>query len=131
MTTKLKLRIAVADDDHEVLEYYRRMLTHLGHEVTIAVPNGRLLVERCRQNPPDLVVSDVTMSELGGIEAAGLLYDDPHLPVILISACDGPDTVRKATEQHVVKFIVKPVSKAGLERAIVSGMSWWRSQQKP
>ena len=128
MSNQPKLRIAVADDEEEILEYYSRMLAYLGYEVTISASNGRILVERCRETPPDLVITDVNMPMLDGLEAAGLLHEDPHVPVTLVSARDDAALVKNAATKHVVKFLVKPISKSDLQQAITCGLSSWQMQ---
>jgi response regulator NasT len=64
------LRIAVADDESDVRDDFRRILPRLGHQVVAVARTGRELVEQCRATRPDLVISDIKMPDLDGIEAA-------------------------------------------------------------
>ena len=62
------LRISVADDEPDMREYYQRMLTHLGHHVVSCSTNGRELVDECLRQLPDLVITDIKMPEMDGLD---------------------------------------------------------------
>jgi response regulator NasT len=63
------VRIAVADDEADVREYFGRILPLLGHEVVAAASTGRELVEACRREKPDLVITDIKMPDMDGLDA--------------------------------------------------------------
>ena len=65
------LRILVADDEARMQDYYRTILAAAGHEVVGVASTGSDLVEQCGKLTPDLVISDVKMPDMDGIEAAG------------------------------------------------------------
>ena len=90
------LRIAVADDEPDVRDYFRRILPRLGHQVVVAARTGRELVEQCRAARPDLVITDIKMPDLDGIEAAVALGRDEPVPVILVSAYHQPQLFERA-----------------------------------
>ena len=64
------LRIAVADDEPDMRDYFRTILPRLGHEVVAVAETGRELVEQCRATRPDLVITDIKMPDMDGIDAA-------------------------------------------------------------
>ena len=78
------LRIVVADDEADMREYFQKTLPEIGHEVVGVATSGRELVERCRELHPDLVVTDIKMPDLDGIDAAAEIYHDRPVPVILV-----------------------------------------------
>src|SRR5690606_5447251 len=80
------LRIAIADDEPEVLQYFVQALGRGGHEVVVAAADGFELVSRCRMERPDLLITDIRMEGMSGIEAMQELAKDGPLPTILISA---------------------------------------------
>src|SRR5207244_6800571 len=80
------LRIAVADDEPDMRDYFKKSLPRLGHQVVAVAQTGRELVELCRATTPDLVITDIRMPELDGIDAAAQLYRERPIPVILVSA---------------------------------------------
>ena len=111
------LRIAVADDDRETRDYFRELLPRLGHQVAVA-ESGRQLVEQCRLLDPDLVITDIKMPDLDGLEAAARLCEVRPVPVILVSAYHDPDLIRRAEADHVMAYLIKPIKQADLEPAI-------------
>src|SRR5947208_5589333 len=84
--TNRPLRIAVADDERDMLQFFKEVLPQLGHEVVAAAATGRELVERCREARPDLVITDIRMPDMDGIEAAAAVNRERQVPVILVTA---------------------------------------------
>ena len=80
------LRIAVADDELDMRDYLQAILPCFGHLVVAVASTGRELVEKCRQERPDLVITDIKMPDMDGIAAAGQICKDFPIPVILVSA---------------------------------------------
>lgn len=112
------LRIAVADDEPLMLNYYRETLPALGHEVVAAAATGRELVEECRATRPDLIIADIKMPDMDGIDAAKEIAPEVSAPVILVSAHNDDDNIRRAEADHIMAFLVKPIKKADLPPAI-------------
>ena len=114
----LHLRIAVADDEPDMRDFYRRVLPLLGHEVVAVARNGAELVERCLAARPDLVIMDVRMPDMDGIEAAARINHEFPVPVILVSAYYDPESIERAEAQNVLGYLVKPVRADNLQPAI-------------
>ena len=112
------LRIAVADDEADMRDYYQRMLTHLGHRVVSCSTNGRELVSACLEQHPDLVITDIKMPELDGLRAAEEIGQQYPVPVILVSAYHSPDIVERANAACVLAFLTKPIKLADLAPTI-------------
>jgi response regulator NasT len=116
------LRIAVADDEPRMRDYFQKILPRLGHEVVAVARTGRELVEQCRTVHPDLVITDVSMPELDGIDAATEIYREQPLPIILVSAYHDAQLIRRAEADHILAYLVKPIKQADLEPAIAIAM---------
>ena len=127
---RVQLRIAVADDEPEMIEYFREVLSRLGHEVVAAVGRGRELIDQCSPVRPDLVITDVRMPDMSGLEAVGELRRCGEIPIILVSAYHEPDIVAEAVRQRVMAYLVKPVKQADLENAITLAMWPFRECQQ-
>ncbi|WP_166831777.1 ANTAR domain-containing response regulator [Thalassoroseus pseudoceratinae] len=112
------LKIVVADDEPEMREYLQETISLLGHEVIGAAATGRELLICCRDSPPDLVITDIKMPDMDGIQAANELRNIRPLPVILVSAYHEPELIERALNDHVLAFLVKPIKQADLETAI-------------
>ncbi len=121
-----KLRIAVADDEPDMQDYFSRMLRHMGHNVVSVAATGTQLVRDCREFDPDLVITDIRMPDLDGIEAAVQIYHQAPIPVILVSAYHDADLIERAGADHVMAYLVKPIKHADLEPAIGLAMCRFR-----
>lgn len=120
------LRIAVADDERDMRDYFARILPVLGHEVVAVAEHGRQLVEACGKTDPDLVITDIKMGDgpgdIDGIEAAGRICGRRAVPVILVSAFHDPELIERAEQDHALAYLVKPIKQADLETAIALSM---------
>ena len=112
------LRIAVADDEQDMREYFQEILPRLGHIVVAAAKDGRELVELCRSANPDLVITDIKMPELDGIDAAIKIYQNRPVPVILVSAHHDADLIERAEMNHIMGYFVKPIKHSDLAPTI-------------
>jgi response regulator NasT len=112
------LRIVVADDEADMRDFFEKVLPRCGHQVLAVAENGAQLVERCRQLLPDLVITDIKMPELDGIEASRQICQERPVPVILVSAYHDPSLIERAAGDHVLAYLVKPIGIADLQPAI-------------
>jgi len=113
-TETKSLRIVIADDEEYIRHYFSRMLPRLGHRVVGKAANGRELIDLCEVEKPDLVITDIQMPELSGIEATDEITKSLPIPVIIVSSHDKPET----DNPHIVDFLVKPFETEDLAAAI-------------
>ena len=116
------LRIAVADDEPDMQDYFRTILPRLGHAVVSVARTGQELVENCVASHPDLVITDIKMPDMDGIQAAVEIYKKITVPVILVSAHHDPEFIRRAEADHILAYLVKPIKQSDLEPAIAIAM---------
>jgi response regulator NasT len=121
------LKIAVADDERDMRDYFQQILPLLGHQVVAVAQTGRELVELCNTTHPELVITDIKMPDMDGIDAAAQIYRNAAMPVILVSAYHDPEFVHRAEEDHIMAYLVKPIKQADLEPAI--GIAMRRFEQ--
>lgn len=112
------LRIAVADDEPEMREWFEEMLTELGHEVVAVAENGQQLLDACLEQSPNLVITDIKMPEMDGLEVSTALRNRQPTPIILVSAFHDQDLIERALRDHVLAYLVKPIKQADLATAI-------------
>jgi AmiR/NasT family two-component response regulator len=112
------LRIAVADDEPDMRDWFRTILPLLGHEVVAVAEDGRDLIEKCQATRPDMVITDIKMPDMDGIDAAARIYRNGAVPIILVSAYHDPELIHRAEGDHVMAFLVKPIKQADLEPAL-------------
>jgi response regulator NasT len=112
------LRIAVAEDETFMQKYLQETLTLLGHQVLCLASTGRELVERCRTVHPDLVITDINLPEMDGLDAAREIYAQSPVPIIIVTAFHDLDLIERAEKNHVLAYLVKPIKQQDLEPAI-------------
>ncbi|GAA3630849.1 SpoIIE family protein phosphatase [Streptomyces chitinivorans] len=110
-----RARVLVADDNADMREYLRRILAP-GYRVT-TVADGRAALEAVRADAPDMVVSDVMMPRMDGLELVAALRADSRtasVPVLLLSARAGQEASIEGLEAGADDYLVKPFSAAEL-----------------
>jgi response regulator NasT len=117
------LRVAVADDEPEIRDYLKESLPRLGHQVVGVAATGRQLADMVRTTAPDLVITDIKMPDMDGIEASIEVNRTKQIPVILISAHHDAETLTRVGADHIMGYLIKPVSEPELKAAIALAMS--------
>ena len=114
------MKIVVADDEPDMRDYFVKILSHLGHEVVAVAGDGKALVESCRLNVPDMVITDLMMPELSGEDALRQIWLEQPVPAILISAYQCPEWIVKAEAIPPVRYLNKPINRAKLQSTLQS-----------
>ena len=112
------MRIAVADDELDVRDYYRKILPRLNHHLVVEAQSGRELVDQCRLVKPDLIITDIKMPGMDGIEAVEEISRDQQIPVVLVSAYHQARLFERAKAYQILAYLVKPAKQADLAAAI-------------
>ena len=122
--SKRRVRILAVDDDPQTLLHVRDALTRAGYEpILTGDPDavGRLIVER----RPHLVLLDLMLPEVDGIELLDLVPELRELPVIFLSAYGGDRRIARALEHGADDYIVKPFSPTELVARIHTVLRRW------
>ena len=127
-------RLLVVDDNKVNRLLLARSLVLQGHAVTLA-ENGRIALERLRREPFDLLLLDIEMPEMNGIQVLEELKRDRQLrdlPVIVTSAIEGLDNVVRCIELGAEDYLHKPVNPVLLKARIGASLEKkrLRDQQK-
>jgi DNA-binding NarL/FixJ family response regulator len=114
------VRVALADDHTLVRAGIRSLLEKLpGIEVVGEVGNGREALELVKAKAPDVVLLDITMSELGGLEALPrIMNDHPAVKVIILSGHSNEEFVLRALRCRAAGYMLKDAAAEELELAI-------------
>jgi DNA-binding response OmpR family regulator len=105
-------RIVIADDDADIRELVVFKLRHAGHEV-LPVADGTAAVEACLADRPDLVILDVMMPGMSGLEAARVLRAEESMngvPIIMLTARAQESDIEQGFEAGADDYVVKPFS---------------------
>lgn len=119
-------RILIADDESIIRMDLQEMLANLGYLVVGEAGDGHTAINMARQLKPDLVIMDIRMPHLDGIEAAKILTEEHIAPVVLLTAYSQKDLIDRAKEAGVVGYLVKPFKETDLSPAIEVAMARFR-----
>jgi len=120
-----KLRIVIADDEPIIRLDLKKMLEDVGYDVVAEAGDGAKAVEAARNLSPDIVILDIKMPTMDGIDAARIINEEKIAPVVLLTAYSQVDLVNRAKEAGVYSYLVKPFKEADLLPAIEIAMSRW------
>jgi two-component system alkaline phosphatase synthesis response regulator PhoP len=101
--------VLVAEDDPKQAELARRYLEHEGHAVVV-VGDGRAALDEVRRNPPDLMVLDVMMPRVDGLDVCRILRRDCDLPVLMLTARTTEDDLLLGLDLGADDYLTKPYS---------------------
>jgi two-component system, OmpR family, alkaline phosphatase synthesis response regulator PhoP len=107
-----KDRILVVDDEEDLLELIRYNLSKEGYRVTCAA-SGEAALREARANPPDLIVLDLLLPNVDGLEVCKLLKNDSrtkHVPIVMLTAKAEEADMVTGLELGADDYITKPFS---------------------
>lgn len=116
-------RILVTDDDPAIRDVLTRFLTARGFEVLTAA-DGREALKILKSDPPDIVLLDIAMPRLNGIEVLRRMQADGiDVGVIMISGHPDEDAAKKSLQLGAADFIVKPFDFTYLETSLMAKLA--------
>jgi len=118
--TEKKPRILIAEDFEENRTALKLILKHTGFDV-IEAEDGQQAIEAVRREEPDLVLMDISLPVIDGLEATREIRSDEkfeRLPIIVVSAHDSEEIRREAAEAGGSEYISKPVEIEELKKLI-------------
>lgn len=110
------MKILIAEDDELMLKTLELRLRKDGHEV-ISANDGRDALNKITQSHPDLVISDIMMPYVSGLEIVAYIqenFQEKKIPVIILSGMGQEDIVLEAFQLGADDFITKPFSPSEL-----------------
>ncbi|RZS58831.1 response regulator receiver and ANTAR domain protein [Microcella putealis] len=116
-------RVVVAEDESLIRMDIVEILRDNGYDVVADVGDGEAAVEVATELRPDVVVMDVRMPKLDGIEAAKRLSENHIAPVVLLTAFSQKELVEQASEAGALAYVVKPFTQNDLLPAIEIALS--------
>lgn len=116
--------VLVVDDMQSELDLLSQQLSQAGYSVVTAV-NGKEALQKVLNSPPDVIVTDWMMPEMGGLDLCRKLKKNPstsNIPVIACTAKDRDVDRKWAEKQGVHAYLTKPYDKNELLSALKSAM---------
>ena len=115
----MTIRVLLADDHRLLRESLRRSLTEEGFDVVGEAADGEEAVRRVDELMPEVVLLDVTMPEMGGVEAAGLIHQaHPDVRIVMLTMHADSDVVANAIRAGAVGYLLKDCSTEEIASAI-------------
>jgi two-component system, response regulator PdtaR len=121
--------VIVADDESIIRMDLREMLTHLGYDVIGEAADGRTALELAEKLRPDLVILDIKMPDMDGIQAAERLADGHIAPTILLTAYSEQHLIERAKNAGVSGYLVKPFRESELTPVIELALARFQDMQ--
>lgn len=104
-------------DDH-VRPIIGEMLHSLHCEVPLITNKGQDLIDRTREEPPDVLISSLRLDDMDGVRALiECSYDEP-IPSIIVAKRADEELVERAMQDHVMAYLVEPVTRLDLKASI-------------
>ena len=120
----MSVRVALADDQALVRAGLRALLERHGIEIVFEVDSGTALLAQLQTQPVDVVLSDIRMPGMDGIEAlAALRARGDATPVLLLTTFDDSDLLLRATDAGAQGFLLKDAAPHDLRDAITRAAS--------
>ncbi len=114
------LKIVVVEDDATVRMFLKDTLEKkLGHKVIGEAATGTDMVRTVLELEPDVVVFDIHLPRLNGFDALRQIYQERVVAAVAITGDRDQELVRRAIEEHVLAYLVKPVEEHQLGPAIM------------
>ncbi len=113
--------ILLVDDEPAVVRHLKSLILHCcsQYEVTEVASNGLDALSYVRSHPVDLVITDIKMPVMSGVQLAQNLHEkDPLLPVIIVSGYQEFEYVRQVLDTGVVDYLIKPVNMTQLRKLL-------------
>ena len=125
-----KLKILIAEDEYIVLMGLKEVLENLGYSVIAEATNGKQAVEYALEYQPDLLIIDINMPILDGIEAIRKINKKVNIPAIITTGYNEKELIKRANDAGVFYYLVKPVDELELKPAIEIVMSRFEEYSK-
>ncbi|MBN1995073.1 MAG: response regulator [Anaerolineae bacterium] len=122
------IRVLIAEDDFLAGEMIKEMLREVGYTVVGRALDGAQAVEMVAQlaetpTPADVVLMDIEMPHVDGIEATRLIQEQCPTPVVMLTAYETPELVTLAGQVGAGAYLVKPPNSREIERTIAIALA--------
>ncbi len=128
------MRVLIADDEALIRMGLRTMLEDKGHKVVGAATDGMSALQMTRTEKPDVILLDIKMPGMDGLEAARKIMQERPTPIVMLTAFSQRELVNEARDASVFGYLVKPVKEemldATLDLAVTRFQEWKKLQRE-
>jgi CheY-like chemotaxis protein len=115
-------KILIVDDDVETTALFESLIRNIGHE-PVSVNSSLTAIETIKAESPDLILLDIMMPDVNGIELCKMIkaiQDIRHIPIMMVSALSDKGTKRDSSNAGAEDFLTKPVLPQNFAKKIKS-----------
>jgi CheY-like chemotaxis protein len=123
MDTSKGVRVLIVEDNPTFSDTMKRMIEGMGYEVAGIAADGRQAIQMAQSLRPDVILMDVGLPIMDGIQATQQIQAACPTPVVIVTAHEPTDIVGRASMAGVGAYLVKPPEALEIERAIVIAMA--------
>jgi CheY-like chemotaxis protein len=123
MKIRDQIRVLVAEDNQLVAEMISQSLAKIGYEMVGLASTGTEAVSMTRSLCPDVVLMDIEMPELDGLEATRQIQQRQPTAVVVLTSHEGEELIDKASEVGASAYLTKPPKLKEIERAIIMALA--------
>jgi len=117
----VKKTVLIVDDSSSLRNILKKILENLNFEVPGMADNGITAITKYKELKPDVVMVDMIMPQLGGLECLRLLKQvDPKVVVIMVSSVSSQETVVSCLKEGAKHYILKPYDEAKIKQVMES-----------
>ena len=116
--TLSKVKVLIAEDDFLIAEEISRIIKKLGYQLIGVASNGVKAVEMALKQKPDVVLMDIIMPKMDGLDAARQIESACSAAIIILTAHESHDLIEKAGEFGIAAYLTKPPKPEEIERAV-------------
>lgn len=119
------LKILLAEDEFLCAIGIKNNLELLGHTVVDTATTGEELISAANKHKPDLIISDINMPKINGLEAIKKINENYNIPSIITSSYNN-DYIDQSSKLNIFYYLIKPIQKDELYAAIQIAMSRYK-----
>jgi AmiR/NasT family two-component response regulator len=123
MTSRKDIRVLIVEDDALVSEMIQGLLEEMSYVIVGRAVNGSQAIGMTQSTRPDVVLMDIKLPDMDGIEATRRIHESCPTPVVVLTAYDTPELVERASVAGVGAYLVKPPDADEIDRAITIAMA--------
>ena len=113
-----KLKILLAEDEHLCMMGLKHNILNLGHQIAGEATDGMEAVKLAKEEKPDLMIMDINLPKINGIEAIKKINENSFIPSIIVTGYHDEELIKKATRAGVFSYLVKPIDCKDIKAAI-------------
>ncbi|MEI8340984.1 MAG: response regulator [Verrucomicrobiota bacterium] len=116
------LSILIAEDAVPSLEMLEFILKSFGHKVVAKAKNGEEAIRLAKKHRPDLIILDIDMPDMDGLEAAEQILAERNVPIIIATGITRDEALVRASKLNIQSYLIKPYRNLQIETSISLAM---------